>query len=261
MFAIFLKLSVIFIFALPGVIAFVLYPGHDPRMTFAVLLSELMPSGLRGLILAALIAAIVSSLDGVMNSISTLVVRDFVLRFHTGIRERTHVLLGRLTILFSMMLGIGAAYLVYITPGGVYKYFQTLGAYLFIPITPAIVFGIMSRRVTVRGAAVSVIVGVICSAFFLADEFMGPVRGAEVFPWLHTDLTTAYSYRGLWGFLLITAVLFGVSALTEKTAPEKLEKTTVDWSIPGEPFAGWSDWRLHFAGLTVLTAALYAVLW
>lgn len=262
MLAIFLKLSAIFIFAVPGVIAFVLFPGlEEPKMTFVTLLNELLPSGLRGLVLAALVAAIISSLDSVLNSISTIATRDFGLYFRPNLGERSQVLLGRLSIIVCTGLGIGAAYLAYQTPGGVYRYFQSLGAVVFMAVTPAILFGILSRKVTTKGALVSVIVGCILSGIFLADEWMGPELGQKTFPWLHTTLTNAYSYRGGWGFLCVTIVLFVTSAFTKKDSMEKLEKTTVDWSQRKEPFAGLSDWRLHFAILTILTIAIYAWLW
>ena len=262
MLAIFLKLFAIFIFAVPGVIAFVLYPGlEEPKLTFVTLLNQLLPSGLRGLVLAALVAAIISSLDSVLNSISTITVRDFGLNFWPDMSEKMQVLWGRVSIFVCTGLGIGAAYLVYRTPGGVYRYFQTLGAITFMAVTPAILFGIMSRKVTTKGAMISVIIGCVTSSIFLADEWMGPELGQRIFPWLHTTLTTAYSYRGGWGFLFITLVLFVASAFTKKDPPEKLEGTTVDWKKKIESFEGLRDWRLHFAILTILTIAIYAWLW
>ena len=84
MFATLLKLSPIFIFALPGVIAAALYPGRDPKTTFITLLNDLLPNGVRGLVLAALISALIGSSLSVMNSISTLVVKDFLLHFSTN---------------------------------------------------------------------------------------------------------------------------------------------------------------------------------
>lgn len=262
MLAIFLKLFVIFIFAVPGIIAFVLYPGlEEPKLTFVTLLNKLLPSGLRGLVLAALVAAIISSLDSVLNSISTIAVRDFGLNFWPDLSEKKQVRMGRVSIFLCTGLGIGAAYLVYRTPGGVYKYFQTLGVVTSIAVTPAILFGIMCRRVTTKGAAVSVIAGCVTAGIFLADEWMGPELGKRAFPWLHTTFTTAYSYRAGWGFLFITLVLFVASAFTKKDPPEKLEGTTVEWSRKREAFEGLSDWRLHFAVLTFLTIAIYAWLW
>ena len=91
MFAVFLKLTPIFIFALPGVIAFALYPGlegDESQQTFIVLLNNLLPSGVRGLVLAALVAALISSLIAVLNSVSTLVVRDFVVEFRPKTSEK-----------------------------------------------------------------------------------------------------------------------------------------------------------------------------
>ena len=89
-----LKLTPVFIFALPGVIALALYPGAKPKTTFVTLLNELLPSGARGLVLAALLAALIASMLSVMNSISTMVVRDFVLHFRPRTSERAQVCLA-----------------------------------------------------------------------------------------------------------------------------------------------------------------------
>ena len=97
MFAALLKLTPIFIFALPGVITYALYPGmsdEESKSTFVVMLNNLLPSGLRGLVLSALLAALISSLLAVMNSVSTMLVRDFILYFKPGMGERVQVNLG-----------------------------------------------------------------------------------------------------------------------------------------------------------------------
>lgn len=260
-FAILLKLTPVFIFALPGVIALALFPGREPRTTFVTLLNELLPSGLRGMLLASLLAALISSLLAVMNSISTLTVRDFVMQLRPGLGERAQVAVGRLAIMAGAILGIGAAYLVYSTPEGLYKYLQTISIYLVMPVTPAIAFGIMSRRVTLAGAGVSVLVGILIAAVFVVDQLIGPEAGSKVFPWLHHTLTLNYTYRGLWGTLAIIAVLFGVSAVTPATDPEKLKTTTVDWGRAPEAFRGLADWRLQLAVLSLITIAAYAFLW
>ena len=84
-FAGFLKLPNIFLMVLPGVIALKLYPDLEtPDLAFPTLAFELMPIGVRGLIMAALIAAIMSSLDSALNSASTLVVKDFASGAHEG---------------------------------------------------------------------------------------------------------------------------------------------------------------------------------
>ena len=137
MLAIFLKLSVIFIVAVPGVIVFVLYPDiGDSKLTFVTLLNKLLPNGMRGLVLAALIAALISSLDSVLNSISTITVRDFGLFLNPDLSEKQQVFIGRASIIAGTLLGIAATYMVYTSEEGVYRYFQALAAIIFSVVTP-----------------------------------------------------------------------------------------------------------------------------
>ena len=258
MFTVLLKLLPVFIFALPGVIALALFPGRESKMTFVTLLNELLPTGLRGLVLAALFASLISSTLSVMNSVSTLAVRDFVLHFRPLTSERSQVLFGRLAIVAATFLGVMAAYAVYKTPEGLYKYLQAVSLYLELPVAPAIILGILSKRITATGALASVLVGSICCVVFVTDELIGPHAGSRLFPWLHANpLTLNYAYRGLWGSIAGTITLFAVSAFTEKTAPDKLERLTIDWKGKAERFRGILDWRLQLAVLTVITALLY----
>jgi len=257
MFATLLKLLPVFIFALPGVIAFALFPGElqgdDTKQTFVLLLNKLLPVGLRGLLMASLLAALITSLIGVLNSVSTLVVRDFIVEFKPGLAEKKQVSIGRFVILIVTLLGIGAAYMVYKNEEGLYKYLQTISAYLVVPVFPAILFGIISKKVTLKGASASVIVGIILATIFVIDQILGPESGKEVFPFLHHKLTLNFGYRGLWAEILITMVLFAVSAFTEKTESYRLEKTTIDYSKGLAAFKGLTDWRLHLVILTFIT--------
>jgi len=260
MFAVLLKLLPVFIFALPGVIAYALFPnelqGEATKQTFVLLLNKLLPVGLKGLLLASLLAALISSLIAVFNSISTLVVRDFLVKYKPDMPEKKQVSAGRYMILLAALLGIGAAWLVYKNEEGLYKYLQTISAYLVIPIFPAIFFGIISKRVTAKGAGVSVLVGVLLSTIFVFDQLF-PDVGKQIFPFLHYDLTLNFGYRGLWAEILLTIVLFAVSAFTEKTAPEKLATTTINYKGGITRFEGVKDWRLHLAILFILTVFIY----
>ena len=260
MFAVFLKLFPIFIFALPGVMAYALFPGlegDDTRQTFILLLNNLLPAGLRGLVLSSLVAALITSLIAVLNSVSTLVVKDFVVEFRPNISDKKQVFIGRIVILLVTFLGIGAAYIVYKNEEGLYKYLQTISAYLVVPVFPAIFFSIISKKVTLTAAKVSVLVGIILSTIFVIDQFIGAEAGEKIFPFLHYKLTLNFGYRGLWATIFSTGVLFLVSSFTQKTAPEKLVKTTIDYSKKTEAFSGWSDWRLHLILLSIITIMLY----
>jgi solute:Na+ symporter, SSS family len=208
-------------------------------------------------LLASLMAALITSLIAVLNSVSTLVVRDFIVEFRPDIPEKKQVKLGRYIIVLVTILGFAAAYLVYKNEEGLYKYLQTISAYLVIPVFPAIFFGIVSKKVTLKGAAVSVLVGIALATLFVTDQLLGPETGKQLFPFLHHPLTLNFGYRGLWAEILITGVLFLVSAFTEKTSPEKLEKTTINYSKGIAKFEGITDWRLHLAVLSAVTLFLY----
>ena len=260
MFAVLLKMFPIFIFALPGVIAFALFPGlegDESRNTFVLLLNNLLPPGLRGLVLSSLVAALITSLIAVLNSVSTLVVRDFILEFKPNLTDKKQVFIGRIIILLASLLGIGAAYIVYKNEEGLYKYLQTITAYLVVPVFPAIFFGIASKKVTLTGAKVSVLVGILLSTIFVIDQFMDPEMAARTFPLLHHDLTLNFGYRGLWATIIIIAVLFGVSAFTSKTSNDKLVRTTINYAAVPEKFSGLSDWRLHLGVLSAIAILLY----
>ncbi|HLF33373.1 MAG TPA: hypothetical protein VI583_03990, partial [Cyclobacteriaceae bacterium] len=264
MFSTLLKLFPIFIFALPGVIAFALYPGlneTESKQTFVVLLNNILPPGLRGILLASLLAALISSLVAVMNSISTMTVRDFIVEFNPAMSEKRQVAWGRVIILAATILGLAATYMIYRSEEGLYKYLQTVTAYLVFPVFPAIVLGIMSKRVTLTGAYVSVIAGIAMATIFVADQLVGPAKGSSWFPFLHLDLTENFGYRGLWGTILIILVIFIISSFTKKTEPAKLEKTTINWSGKFEPLHGLSDWRLQWIFLAIITILIYWWLW
>jgi len=265
MFATLLKLLPIFIFALPGVIAFALFPheltGDGTRQTFILLLNKLLPTGLRGLLLASLLGALLMSLIAVLNSVSTLIVRDFIVKIKPDMPDKKQITAGRFMILIAAMLGIGAAWLVYKNEEGLYKYLQTISAYLVLPIFPAIFWGIVSKKVTVKAAGISVLVGVMLSGVFVIDQLLGPETGKHIFPFLYHPLTLNFGYRGLWAEILITVVLFSVSAFTEKTAPEKLAGTTINWKGGIAEFEGIKDWRLHLVILIVITVLICIWLW
>lgn len=175
--------------------------------------------------------------------------------------EKTQVMLGRFAIVIATLLGVMAAYAVYKTPDGLHKYLQTISIYLVMPVAPAIVFGILSKRVTAAGALTSVLVGIVFSVIFVTDQLIGVQAGEHLFPWLHTRLTLNYTYRGLWGTLACIATMFAVSSFTKKTDPAKLERLTVDWKGQKERFRGVFDWRLQLAVLSAITVLLYWLLW
>src|SRR5262249_26933653 len=118
-FAGFLKIIPVFILVLPGVIAAALQldirdaqGAPDYNRTYSVLVQTLLPSGLKGIVLAALLAALMSSISSMFNSASTLVARDLVARFRPETSARLQIIIGQVALVLVMVGGIMATPLI-----------------------------------------------------------------------------------------------------------------------------------------------------
>ena len=151
-FAGFLKLLIPFILVLPGVIAHALYPNlAKADMAYPRLVSDLLPVGLRGLVLAGLIAILMSSMSACYNASATLVVRDFFMRWKPGLSDRDQVVIGRRVTVLMAVLGVLAAPLVGLSVT-IWHYLQMLSAYLGVPLGAVIFIGLLWKRGNTAGA-------------------------------------------------------------------------------------------------------------
>ncbi len=169
LFAGFLKLPVIFIMVLPGIFALILYPdlptmeGFTPDLIFPVLLFDLLPIGLRGLILVALIAAIMSSIDSTLNSASTLVTMDFAKPLKPDWTEKQLLNVGRITTFVFMI--IAAAWAPMITNfASLWEYLQSILAYQSPPFVAAFLVGIFWAGANRQSAFWGMVGGHVVSA-------------------------------------------------------------------------------------------------
>ena len=127
-------------------------------------------------------------------------------------------------------LAVGAAYLIYTTPDGLYKYLQAVSIYLVMPVTPAIFFGIMSKRMTFQGAVASAITGTLIASVFVADQLVN-ANGAQIFPGPSSQAHAQLCVPRAWGTLIATGVLFLVSYSTRPPDSARVKSLTVDWQV------------------------------
>lgn len=166
-----LKLLPLFLMVMPGVMAGALYTDLDrPDTVFPRLVADYAPVGVGGLILAGLLAAIMSSVDSALNSASTLITVDFVQPRHPGMDSRRLARLGRIIIAVLVVLAAAWAPMIERFPG-LFAYLQQTFAYVVPPLVAVFVLG-MFTRVGTRAALAAVISGHVISAFaFAADMF------------------------------------------------------------------------------------------
>jgi len=158
-FAGFLKLSILFIMIYPGAFARVLYPEMEKMdMIYPTMLFDLLPTGLLGIVLAGLIAAMMSSLDSGLNSVSTLITMDFVQKFKPKASSKQLMNIGRVITTIVMVLAI-----IWAPQIGQFEklwdYLQNTLAWFCPPVVALFVMGLFTRKSNNMGAIASIIVG------------------------------------------------------------------------------------------------------
>ena len=173
LFAGFLKLPIIFIMVLPGIFGRLLYPVEEfpalanPDLIFPTMMFDLLPHGLRGLIIAALLAAIMSSVDSTLNSASTLVTMDFVKKLRPDIGSRGLVIIGRIVTFTFMALAIAWAPQIIEFPN-LWTYLQAMLAYLSPPVVACFLLGVFWPRASRGSAFAGLLAGHVAAAAILA---------------------------------------------------------------------------------------------
>ena len=188
LFAGLLKLMMPIIVMLPGIAAYVLYKGgHLPQLVggkdgaYSAMLTFL-PTGLKGLSVAALTAAIVASLAGKVNSISTIFTLDIYAKyFKKGSDEKSLLFMGRMTVFIAMLLAVLFTWNDLLGIGGVggFTYIQKYTGFISPGVFAMFFLGMFWKRTTGSAAIVGVIAGFLFSVFF--NEFAPKLLGNDTF--------------------------------------------------------------------------------
>src|SRR3989339_5135 len=238
LFASLLKVVAVFLIGVPGVIAAYIFQGQNvvPDQAFTALIIKILPAGITGLVLAALIASIMSSVDSVLAACSSLYTVDFYLKKHKNIDEKKYVSVGRITMVVVMLIGI--LWIPVISSfSHLYVYFQQFISYIAPPIFTVYLFGLFYKRANHVGAMATLILGTAMGAFvfFLTSiKNMAVITFAEVafmrnllmgihnfFPAWLTGMN--FLYGCFYHFLFCVAAMLTFSHLTPPPPIEKQE--------------------------------------
>ncbi len=174
LFAGLLKLPILFIMVLPGIFGRLLYPvseypalAANSDLIFPTLMFDLLPVGIRGLIITALVAAIMSSVDSTLNSASTLVTMDFIKKLRPNATNRALVVAGRVVTFVFMTLAVLWAPQIIKFPN-IWTYLQQMLAYLAPPIVACFIVGIFWKRANRHGAFAALVAGHLAAAVIFA---------------------------------------------------------------------------------------------
>ncbi|MGE3312275.1 MAG: sodium/solute symporter [Limisphaerales bacterium] len=260
-FAGFLKILPVFILVLPGVIAAALQldirgaDGQpDYNRTYGVLVRTLLPTGLKGVVLAALLAALMSSISSMLNSASTLVARDVVARFWPSTTSRAQILIGQVALVLVVVGGVFSTPLIDHYPH-LWGYLQEITGYLSVPFAVVGLCGVFLPRVNRQGAMVAVGVGIVVSLFLLADSHTeGGLAGFLRHPYLNSFL-----HRSFVCAVITFAALLATSYFTKPPSGDVLSGTfSFAWvQGEGETARDLRNAGFWMAGLFVAVTALW----
>ena len=222
-----LKVLPLFIFVIPGVIAYALSQKGaielaTPDQALPTLIGVLLPVGVRGLVVAGLLAALMSSLSSVFNSCSTLITWDIYRKLHPEASERQLVRVGQIATLFLVVCGLLWIPLMKYISDQLYVYLQSVQAYISPPIAAVFLVGIAWKRVNARGAMASLIAGFVIGMGRLAAE----LRKESLTGWLYDFADINFLHFAILLFAICTVVLVVVSLLTPEPSKEQLRGLT-----------------------------------
>jgi solute:Na+ symporter, SSS family len=263
-FAGFLKLLPLFIFVIPGVIAYVLVQQgrlelatHDQALP--ALVATLLPAGLRGIVVAGLLAALMSSLSSVFNSTSTLITWDVYKKMRPDASEQRLVWVGRLATTVLVVFGVLWIPLMGLISGTLYQYIQSVQAYISPPIAAVFLLGIFFARLNARGAMSALLTGFVLGMGRLMLELN---KGALGDGWLFYYADINFLHFAALLFLVCAAVLVVVSLLTPAPPAAQVDRLTFQTTPRVEATAAEpAERRRVEVVLTVLLIAAVVALW
>ncbi|WP_088341456.1 sodium:solute symporter [Robiginitalea sediminis] len=232
-----LKLMPVFLFLIPGVIALTLKMRGElhwdsPDQAFPVLMSNLLPSGLRGLVAAGLLAALMSSLASVFNSCSTLFTVDIYKKLRPNAPEKKLVRTGQIATGIVVLIGIVWIPIMANISGVLYEYLQSVQSYISPPIAAVFLLGIFYKRINAQGAFVTLISGFVIAALRIGLELAKDSFAPGSL--LHTLGDTNFLIFASWFFLFCMALLVVVSLLTPAPSEAQVRNLTYATITPEE---------------------------
>lgn len=226
----FLKILPVFILVLPGLISAALFGTTGDEAYPTLVTSYLLPSGVKGIVIASLLAALMSSLASVFNSTSTLFTVDFYKHFRQQASEVELVLVGRLATTVMVVLAVLSVPLITMLSSQLFVYLQSVQAYISPPIAAVFLLGLLWPRANAQGAISALGVGAVLGASRFVLEILWR-KGASLGP-LEWFASMNFLHFAVFLFVVSSGVIAVVSMLTP--APERVRLSGLTLATAGD---------------------------
>ncbi|MDQ3013656.1 MAG: sodium/solute symporter, partial [Acidobacteriota bacterium] len=227
----FLKILPVFMLIVPGMIARALYPQEmaaDSNAAFPTLVVRLMPAGLQGVMVAAMLAALMASKASVFNSSSTIFTMDFYKKINPNASEKRLINVGRLATVGMILLSLMWIPFMGRISSQLWIYLQSVQAYISPPIAAVFLFGVFWKRINGQGAIASLLTGFVIGAtrFILEVVYAGQQLPSSPAGFLEFFVRVNFLHFAVLMFAVCVAVLIVVSLLTPAPAASKVAGLT-----------------------------------
>jgi SSS family solute:Na+ symporter len=195
---------------------------HDKDQALIVMVKAMVPVGLRGLVIAGLLAALMSSLSSVFNSCSTLFTIDVYKRWKPETSEKKLVIVGQMATV--LMVGVGLAWIPFMenVSDQLFVYLQSVQGYIAPPITSVFLLGIFFKRLNHKGAMAALFTGLVLGA----SRFFLELNKEALSGFLYEFAAINFLHMAIFLFIICSIVLIAVSLLTEAPPAEKTDGIT-----------------------------------
>mgnify|MGYP000707663677 CR=1 FL=1 len=202
-----LKILPIFILVFPGIFASILFPESKGDGAYSALLySEIVPHGLKGFVIAGVLAAIMSSLSGVFNTISILFTNDYYKIKYPEANERKLILVGRLSTTAAVVIAILIVPFVKVITSQIYLFLQSVQSFVSPPITAVFLFGLFSKRMSAKTAIITLIIGELIGIFRLVLQLLHD-NGVSLNEFLLSILKVNFLHFSVFLFILSILII------------------------------------------------------
>jgi solute:Na+ symporter, SSS family len=270
-FAGFIKILPVFIFILPGLMFYAMIQQGtiaesamptkvvdgqtviDAGQTYAVMIRELLPVGLKGVVAAALLSALMSTVSGALNSISTLVSYDLYKRFKPNVDDRHLVKVGRIACVVATIISIILS-LQLDRFGSIIEGLNTLIGYIAAPITAVFVMGVFWKKASAKSATLTLALGFVISLLLMIFSF----TGTTIPVWNGIPFLMQAFY--LWMFYTIIIIICStIQPHVHTEESEKLYWKTPFEALQGEAWKGIGNYKLLSGLLLVIMTVLFYI--
>ncbi len=281
LFAGFLKLPVLFFMVVPGVLALLLFNNLDisgvnyeimrngvstpcqnladcPNLTYPILLFQLLPTGVLGLVVAGLLAAMMSSVSATFNSASTLVTMDFTRTINPNLSSRQLVVAGQITTIILVVLASAWVPFIDRVSDSLWQYLQLVISYTAPPAVSTFLLGLFWKRANGNGSIASLLFGFVFAVTLLLSQIFG---------WFPAINGIHFLGMAAILFTLCMSVHVLVSLSTPPPATEKIAEYTYkkelfrQETLEMKALPWYKNYRILAILLLILTALIVGSFW